>query len=370
MKIGIDARRLRQKNLTGIGMYLFSIISYIDENDFENEYYLYTNKPLEYKFKNKNIHEVVINTNSVFNKLGSLWIEYVLPRFIVKDKIEVFWGPENALPKKCKNVKMVVTIHDLALWIDSSWGKFSNYIIQRFVVPKSIRRADKIIAISEATKLDILKFFKVKEERINVIYNGLSVNHHKSEKESIELTKEKFNIKKKYILYVGTIEPRKNINTIIKSFNHITEDIQLVLCGGLGWRYQSIIDCIDNCSNKENIIQTGFVSEQEKIDLLSGAELFLFPSNYEGFGFPILEAMELEVPVITDRVSSLPEVAGDAAIYLKNHQDDIELGKLISSSLSMSVNEKNELIKKGKDRVKKFDIRNCASDTMHLLYQL
>ena len=355
MVIGIDCRRLK-KNRTGVGNYIYEIIKRLNNIDDNNEYVLYSNDEIFIDFKLNNNWKIKIDKS----RIGTFWLYYKLPQIIYNDNIDVFWGTEHILPKRNKytrNIKFVVTIHDLAIQIIKNVGSYYNTIIQKLFLKKSIYNADKIIAISKSTKKDIIDLYGIDDNKISVIYNSNS-NNLKSSLANMNI-EEKFGIKpKKYFLFLSTIEPRKNIETIIKGFNKFCEtnnDIKLVLTGGIGWKSKKTMKAIEKSLVKDRIILTGFVTASEKETLLNEAIALLFPSIYEGFGLPILEAYSHQLPVITTNVSSIPEVAGPAGIYISNPYDYEDLCHCMFKVLSLKDDEYKKILYNIKIQLDKFD---------------
>lgn len=372
MRIGVDARRLREKNLTGIGMYVYYVLKYLQAYDNTNEYILYMDRePLHWENRSENFKIRIIRGNKLEKKIGSLWLEYKVGRYLKEDNIDVFWGPEQVLPKIPSNVKSVVTIHDVALWVNEKWGKRSNVVIQKLLVPKALKRTDHIIAISEATKKDLINIFNIDKNKISVVYDGLYISDNQDiSSQNATSTKEKYGINGKYFLYLGTLEPRKNVDLLIRAFDKVCDknpDIYLVLAGGLGWKYENVLKEIEKARNREKIIRTGYVSQQEKLDLFSATEAFVFPSYYEGFGAPVIEAMHMNALVITTSNSSLPEVGGEAAFYIKDEDNEMELALLMESVLQMSTTERKNRLEKGKQQYQKFPLDKCAKETLSVL---
>lgn len=289
------------------------------------------------------------------------------------DQIDIFWGTQHCLPKRnkySKNIRFVLTIHDLAIKKLKTVGSFKNTIIQKLFLKKSLINANKIIAISEATKKDIIEFYRIKEEKIDVIYNGTNFAEGKilSEAEEKEI-QDKFKIKNTpFLFFLSTIEPRKNIPTLIKAFNYIKSkertDLKLILAGGLGWKYEEVIKLFEASEFKNDIIMPGYISKEEKKYLYDNASIFVYPSLYEGFGLPILEAMSNKCLVLTANNSSLPEVGGDASYYYENVLDYQELGDKILEIINESKEEKEKRREKGINQVKKFTWEACANETI------
>lgn len=365
MKIGIDARPLSGDRPTGIGIYLHNIISYINQFDTTNEYILYSNKPINLRFSpNKNI-----TTKVTDGKIGTFWLRYKLPRQIKKDMLDIFWGTEHFLPKSVKGVQSILTVHDLSLLINPSWGTKRNAFFQNIYAPKSIREAGKIIAVSESTKKDIIEKIHIPSDIITVVYNGGSSIQAASKFEGTLNIEEKFGIKGKFFLYLGTLEPRKNVETLIDAFDLIASqhDVSLVVAGGLGWKYEPLLAKIENLKSKIRIIRTGYIGVEDKVALFKQAQAVVYPSLYEGFGIPVLEALENGVPVITTRNSSLPEVGGSVALYIDNAKDFEALASQMINVLNLSREEREKLIQDGYKQAKKFSWEKCAKETLEVI---
>jgi glycosyltransferase involved in cell wall biosynthesis len=204
------------------------------------------------------------------------------------------------------------------------WHKFIN-------VKKQLREADKIIAVSKNTKNDIIELFKVKEEKIKVIYPGIDKAFKEIDKKSekVKLIKEKYKLPESYLLYLGTLEPRKNIIGIIKAYEIFREKnidfkkYKLVIAGGTGWKSNKIFKTHKKSKYYHDIIFLGYINKKDKSYLYNGAKIFLFPSFFEGFGFPPLEAMACGVPTIVGNNSSLSEAVGDSAIQVNPYKQEL-----------------------------------------------
>ena len=370
MKIGIDARPLR-KQRAGIGTYVYNIVKFLSETDNDNEYYLFSSKEVYVDFKlGDNWHIVTENF-----PVGTLWLAMRGSALIKKYDIDVFWGTQHVLPwGKPDKVRYVLTICDLAQFRIKNIGSRYNTIIQKSFVKSSCRRADRILAISEATKYDIIDIFGIESSRIACTYLAGTDRPEQSAEGEIEEVKKKFNIAGSYFLYVSTIEPRKNVETIIKGFELFmsqrdgsAEPFYMVLAGGLGWKYEGVLSLIEQSSYKNNIIMTGFISQKEKQCLFEGAAAFVYPSLYEGFGIPLLEAMNYGLPIITTNVSSLPEVGQDAVMYMKEPKDAESLCALMKKCSGLTESERTAIACNDKRQRDKFSWNKCAKETLGFL---
>ncbi|MCI8620635.1 MAG: glycosyltransferase family 4 protein [Clostridia bacterium] len=261
MNIGIDARGVHG-NKAGIAIYIEEIIKRINSKEEKKDrYILYSNKDIEI---NANLKDNIIIKKQETRMPGTFWLYFKLPKILKEDQIDVFWGTQHMLPKRnkyTKNIKFVLTIHDLAIKKLKTVGSLKNTLIQKLFLGKSIKNADKFVAISEATKNDIMELFKINEEKIKVVYNGsnidMSANINEDEAKNI---RKKFKIEDEnpYIFFISTIEPRKNVETLIKAFDYIksTEksNLKLILAGGLGWKYDEALKLYETSKYKNDII--------------------------------------------------------------------------------------------------------------------
>lgn len=254
MNIGIDARNTGIKK-TGIGNYTKNIIEELNRQDSENNYYLYSTSEI--------VLDSDVDTNrfhKIENLKNKLNFYFKLPKILKKDKIDIYFGTSYILPKKNKNIKYYLTIHDLSIERLKNVGSLKTTIIHKLLLKKSLKRADKIIAVSNATKNDIIEIYKVPEEKIEVIYEGTNFDKGKTvmTREQEEKIEEKFKIiDSEFLFFLSTIEPRKNIETLIKAFEYVKEkkqNLKLIIAGGLGWKYENIINLYENSKFKDDII--------------------------------------------------------------------------------------------------------------------
>lgn len=226
--------------------------------------------------------------------------------------------------------KSVVVVHDMAYKIYPQTVRIKTRRWLQLTFKRSCQRADAIVTVSESSKRDIIKYMGIEAEKITVMPNGVDLNyfHNHYDNKEIDSIKKKYQIAGEYFLYLGTLEPRKNIPNLIQAYKkllqikHNVEVPQLVIAGGKGWLYDSIFKTVKELNIEDNILFTGYLEPYEVPRILCGAKAFVFPSIYEGFGMPPLEAMACGTPVITSNVSSLPEVVGDAGILINPESVD------------------------------------------------
>lgn len=307
---------------------------------------------------------------SIFYKL--LWPLIYLPYhwFFGSDR-EITQFFNYVIPPGVKG-KRITVIHDMAYmaYPETVNTKTKNWL--RLTMKGSCRRADAIVTVSEFSKQEIVRYLGVRPDKITVVYNGVDFEryHPGYGVDRIQNAKEKYRIIGEYFLYLGTLEPRKNIERMVEAYallkNKEQRNIpQLVIAGGKGWLYETIFKRVKELQLEKDIIFTGYVAEEDVPLLMSGAMAFLFPSLYEGFGIPPIEAMACGTPVITSNTASLPEVVGEAAIKV----DPLQVGELAEAMQRIAGDEslRGYLSALGLEHVQKFTWRNAA-ETMKDLY--
>lgn len=304
--------------MTGIGRYLIDILRVIPSYISIKECSLFSVDKINFleEINRANIFFRIINTGGykIPSKFFSpFWLNFILPSLIEKNKIDIFFSPNHLLPVTKLKCKSVVVIHDLHHLTNKKNHSYYYRTYVNFQLPYSIKNSDVIIAISESTKDDLIKFFKVSPDKIKVIYRTADKKFKPtiiSDKEFADL-KIKFKLPERYILYVGMIENRKNILGILKTADILYSnkaDINFVLVGKPGYGFK-LID--EEIKKRKNIVYLNYVEEEDIVSIYNSALLFFFPSYYEGFGLPPLEAMQCGLPVICSNITPLKEVVGD-----------------------------------------------------------
>lgn len=261
----------------------------------------------------------------------------------------------------------VIVVHDLSMFDVPDYSSPKNLEFMTRHLPNSIAKADMIVAVSNSTKKTLCEKFDVDPSKVIVAHLAAEPNHHRRSDEEIAEAKAKYGIFGKYFLFVSTLEPRKNVEGIIQAYRalpkKIRDEYSLVLAGGHGWRDEEIRTAIHDARIAgERVVLTGYIDTEDKPALYSGAEIFLFPSHYEGFGLPVVESMACGTPVITANNSSLPEVGGKAVQYVDstNNEQLVEAIKELVNNESLRA----ELVQKGYKQAKKFSWENCARAVM------
>jgi glycosyltransferase involved in cell wall biosynthesis len=295
------------------------------------------------------------------------WTLFGLSKQLAASKLNVFFSPTHYLPLRI-SVPSVISILDVSYLYFPNLFKRKDLYQLKFWGKYSIKKADKIITISESSKSDIIKAYRVKEDKISVVYPGIKQMVGISFMDKKEL-KNKFGIDKEFILFVGTLQPRKNVERLIEAFSKIKQkDLRLVIIGKKGWQFEKILQAPQKFGVLERVSFLQNIEDNDLPSFYKNALFFILPSLYEGFGLPVLEAMQYDCPVITSNVSSLPEVGGVAALYINpENVDDI---KEKMEKLAQDDKLREELIKKGKEQVKKFSWEKTASETLKVLEEV
>jgi len=267
------------------------------------------------------------------------------------NKVDVLHVPYPKFPYFRKpDVPIVVTVNDIIPFLFPKYHNWKRNVYFSRFLPWYFKKVDAIIALSNHTKLDLLNYYGVPEEKISVVHAALP---------SIEYVKTK---KEPYVLYVSTLEPRKNVEGIIRAFVLLKSrgfDKKLIIAGGKGWNYAGVFRLIQKLNLTDSVKYLGYVSEEEKTELYRKAEVFVYPSFYEGFGLPVLEAMAYGTPVVTSNVSSLPEVAGDAAVLVDPHSP-----KAIADGILEAISNSSNLVRKGLKRSKFFSLESMTEKVL------
>lgn len=372
MIIVIDVSYI-QKKQAGYGHHTTELLSTLSEYDNENEYKLFgwsyaIDKETIYSLANDNFQVKIVRIPGSVKRFYFNKLKYPDVKFFVGD-YDIYHSIEPLLPP-IRNKKSIITIHDLA------YKKFPEFFTPNVlawdkVIKKNVEKANAIVVPSFATKQDVIDYFNIPENKINVIYLPINKKYFlKPDEFKIEQVKQKYKLKFPYILFVGTIEPRKNIKLLIKAFEEFHKlkksDLNLVLVGKKGWLYTDILNSIHNssCNNKIHILD--YVPIDDLVVIYRFAKLFVYPSLYEGYGFPVIEAMASGVPVLVSRTSSLIEIANEVGVFF----DPTNSQQLTEAILKLDENEslRVEISKKGLEKIKNFD-RKIAAENILSVYK-
>lgn len=369
MRISIDLEPCTN-NRSGIGVYSYNITKNLEKIkgiELYGEIFSFLGKDkLDENYKELGIKLKVCKLfpYGVYRRIWS-----ILPlgyNTLLNSHSDIYHFFDYIVPPKIKG-KVITTIHDMTYILYPEMVEKKTMERIKKGIGYSVNRADKIITVSESSKKDIIKCLGVDATKIEVVYNGVEYECFSNSytKEQQCKVKSKYNLPDKYILYMGTLEPRKNIESIISAFSILisndkiySDKIKLVIAGKKGWLYESIFNQVQKLALEDKVIFTDYIEEEDKPLIYHMADMFVFPSIYEGFGIPVVEAMASSVPVITSTSSSLPEVAGDAAILVEPKDID-SMAKAMNKILEDEELRKF-MIEKGHAQAKKFNWESSA----------
>jgi len=386
MKIGIFANFLLFEP-AGIGKYSQNLLKNLFKIDHKNQYFLYfsffRHRQVRLKLIQKRLGKLPKNVKIRIFSVPAAWLETLFASSfdvenIIKDPLDIYFSPYvSGIPKKGFK-KMVTTCHDLVFlrFPEHRGKKLSNYYLKRHKT--AVRNCQKIIAVSESTKKDLQKFLAVNPSKIKVIYEAADARFRpiKDQKKIRKIIgrylPHSFNPDFRYILSVGTLEPRKNLSKLVEAYSMLPHQIlrkyKLVLVGAKGWNESELQKTINNLNLKDRVLLPGFVKDEDLPYIYNGASIFAYPSLYEGFGLPPLEALACGIPVVASNLSSLPEVMGRAALLVDPTKEE-EIVKALKQ-LIFEPKLAKKLASRGPEQAKKFSWIKTAKETLKLFEEV
>jgi glycosyltransferase involved in cell wall biosynthesis len=368
MRIAIDCSPLA-KTITGIGTYTYHLVKALCEIDNDNDYFLLAHRRFEMDFSLPRNFEIVPPKRDYAKSTPFLLFD--APKIIRERHIELFHGTNFLIPPRiaCKSIS---TVHDLSSIVVSKQHSLLHRISHGLFLESSLRRADKLIAVSEFTEGEILRLFPQYSHKITVIHEAASPEFRRIDDSGvISELRQKFGLPERFALFVGTLEPRKNVERLIEAFAEVRDRIdglKLVIAGGKGWLYDEIFAAVQRLHLEDRIVFSGYIPFGSLPALYSSAEFFCYPSLYGGFGLPVLEAMACGTPVLTSMRSSMSEVAGDAALLA----DPEDVGSIADCILKLALDKslRENLAEKGLRRAENFSWQKCAIKTLDIYEEL
>jgi glycosyltransferase involved in cell wall biosynthesis len=318
MRIAVNTRMLLKGKMEGIGYFTYETMKRIVKNHPEHQFIFVFDRPFDESFIfADNIEPVVASPPARHPLLWYLWYEHSLPRVFKKTKADLFIGTDGYL-SIASGLKTLAVFHDINFEHYPEDLPVFNRLFYRHYFPKYARQAARIAAVSEFTKNDVAEKYRIPRNKIDVVYNGVSEQFTPLSPEEIILVRNKFSGGQPYFLFVGSLHQRKNISNMLKAFDQfkktVSSPVKIVLAGAKRWWTDEMENTLQSMTHKSDVIFTGRVSFDDLIKITASALAITYVSTFEGFGIPIVEAMRSGVPVITSNVTSMPEIAGNAAL--------------------------------------------------------
>lgn len=387
MRIAIDIRKIGKKS-TGDETYTFNLVSELIKNKeaAKHRFFLLTDtdpKELKKSFsglpKNFSIHKIA-PTQKLF------WTFYSLPKFLKSNPVDILHVQYIVPLTLPSEVKIVTTIHDVSFKVNPGWISKTDSLVLNLLIPRSLARANSVITVSNFSKREIIKYFECSSSKIFVTHPAVDLNMKSSltKRAALSQIKNRYKFNSPYLLHISSLQPRKKVPLIIKAFDELKDkwkkksselsDIKLIVVGSrYGHNYDNKInEFVDKSKHKKDIIFTGYVPSELIPVLYKGASTFIFPSLYEGFGFPILEALINDTPVVASKLEVFQEVAGEAVLYIDINKNDEEKLTVLKEKIEKSL-KKNAAVEKKlelcKREIAKFTWEKMAEKTLQVYYE-
>jgi glycosyltransferase involved in cell wall biosynthesis len=362
MRIAFDGTTLRPAR-TGVGYYTEHLLHHLVKESADDEIVVVSNRPIDTVAPLPPQVRVVTSSSRVPR---IVWMQMVAPRLLRRLRVDVAHFTNGMLPLAVP-VPTVVTIHDMSLTMFPKYHPPRRVLLNRPLVDVAARRADAIITVSESAKRDIVRLYGSQEERIHVVHEAAAPSFQPVvDPVVLDRVRQRYDLAERFILYVGTIEPRKNLPKLIQGFASRRKSgqlpHQLVCAGPYGWLSRDIEDLIDRLQIEDAIRFTGYIPFDDLAALYSLAEMFVFPSLYEGFGLPVVEAMACGTPVVTGHVAALAEIGGGAVEQVARLDADT-LGEAMVR-LAGDRQRREQLSLLGRERAQLFSWERAARETL------
>lgn len=356
LKIAVNTRLLLPGKLEGIGWFTYETLKRITIAHPEHEFlFLFDRKYDEQFVFSDNVTPIIVPIQARHPILFHLWFEWMVPPVLRKHNVDLFLSPDGYLSLNSEK-KQLAVIHDINFEYYPRHLPFTVRKYLRYYFPKFADKATRIATVSNFSKEDIVRHYEADPELIDVVYNGVSDVYHPISEQEKEITKQKFTNGNDYFIFIGSIQPRKNLAQLFKAFDAFKKsnetDMKLLIVGEKRWWTKAIKRAYDKMEHQNDVIFSGRLEQEDLKMALAAAKALVYVSFFEGFGIPIVEAMNCNVPIITSNITSMPEVAGKAAVYVS----PFDVNSIKEGMEKVAFNPKlvHQLIEEGKEQRKKF----------------
>lgn len=362
MVIAVNTRFLLKDKLEGYGYFIKEVFKILTKKYPEHQFYFLFDRPFDEEFIfSENVHGVVVSPPARHPVLWKYWYDVKIPLTLKKIKADVFVSPDGYCSLSTK-VPQCMLVHDLGFLHHPEAYKKSHVLFYKRNTPKFLKKANSIATVSEFSKADILHHYKIAADKIDVVYSAAKDTFQPVSIEIKNSVKEKFTEGKEFFIYAGAIQPRKNLINLLKAFSifkrRLQSNMKLVLAGRLAWKANEFTQLLNTYKYRKDVVLTNYIDENQLAQLVGSAYALIYPSFFEGFGVPVLEAMKCNIPALTSEKTSMQEIAEDAALYFNpnTHEDIADKLMLIYKDESL----RNKLIEKGKTISAKYSWQRTA----------
>ena len=362
MRIAVNTRFLLKGRIEGMGLFAYEVLKRMVEGHPEDEFIFFFDRSYDPAFVfGENVKPVVLFPPARHPFLFYWWFEWSVSRALRKFEIDVFLSPDNFLSLRT-NVKTVLVTHDLAYLHFPDHHSFFHKKYYQLFSPKFNKKADHIVSVSHFTKKEIMEHYGIVAEKISVACNGCDEHFQPIPSEEKQLVRNKYADGQPYFFYVGAIHPRKNVHRLIEAFSMFktktSAPVRLLIAGRFAWKAGEVKDAFERSPFQQDIHFLGYISDEELRKVMAGALACTYVSLFEGFGIPLLQAMHCEVPIISSDVSSMPEVAGDAAILIDPYQVETIAGAM--HQIWQKDHLRSKLVDNGRKQRRQFSWQKAA----------
>ncbi|HYM92960.1 MAG TPA: glycosyltransferase family 1 protein [Chitinophagaceae bacterium] len=367
MRIAVNTRFLLSDYLEGYGYFIYETFKRIVKKHPEHEFIFIFDRPFDKNFIfSENVKAVVTGPPARHPLLWKLWYDVKIPSVLRRYKPDIFVSCDGFCSMTIK-IPQCLVIHDLAFLHFPLFNKTSHTSYYKRNTPKFLSKARSIATVSEFSKQDIISNYKTDPSKIDVVYSAAKEIFRPANELQKNRTKEKYTEGKEYFVYTGAIHPRKNLINLLKAFSvfkkRMQTNMKLVLAGRLAWKYDSFLQSLKTYKYRNDVLLTGYVKQDELVNIINSAYALIYPSLWEGFGVPVLESMQCNIPVVTSLNSSMQEIAKDAALYTDPADYNEIAGKMMLLYKDESL--RKQLIQKGE----KIALQYSWDKTSELLWQ-
>lgn len=362
MIIAVNTRLLLDE-LEGYGYFIQELFRILVQKHPEHQFYFLFDRPYNKKhIFSPNVHPLVVSPQARLPLLWKYWFDISVPRVLRKIKADVFVSPDGYCSLTTK-IPQCLVIHDLGFLHFPEAYKKSHVGFLKARTPAFLRKAQTVVTVSEFSKEDILRNYKTDPGKIAVVYNGVKTIFRPPGAEEKDFVKEKYTGGKEYFIYAGAVQPRKNLVNLLKAFSifkkRMQSNMKLVIAGRLAWKNEEFIQLINTYKYRSDVVLAGYLAEEDLALLMGSAYALVYPSLFEGFGVPVVEAMKCGIPVLTSQNTSMQEVAADAALYFnpKDHLDIADKMMMVYRDEKL----RNQLIEKGRAQSDKYSWEKSAA---------